>query len=95
MRAANSRMINIPDAITLRFSGVDSDGNEMQMRQVTYIADDAQKMLLCKTACRHLALMSSKLPKIGEKPACLASKTLYSYLKTTMPPPLPQKKKTF
>ena len=65
-------MINILEAIILRFSGVDSDNNEMQMRLVTYIADDAQKILLSKSACTDLGLISSKFPKIVEKPDCLA-----------------------
>ena len=90
MRAANKKKINILGATILRFSGIDSDGNEVETRQITYITDDSDKIFLSKHACRDLGLISAEFPVVRDESTCFASAMSCDCPKRTVPPPIPK-----
>ena len=67
MCAANSKEIPFLGALLLRFRGMDKTGNSRETRQVTYITDSCQEVLLSKEACQDLGMISQEFPQITTK----------------------------
>ena len=64
--AADSKPIKILGALILRFEGVDRWGNNLETRQLTYITDSCNEILLCKRACQDLGIVSQNFPQIRD-----------------------------
>lgn len=66
MTAANKQQIHILGALPLRISGLSTDGQPLETRQVVYFTESTDRMFLSRQACIDLALISKDFPLIGE-----------------------------
>ena len=66
MVAANNKGINILGATILRFSGESKSGTTLEIRQITYITSDSERLFLSREACVALGMISDQFPTVGE-----------------------------
>ena len=90
MKAANEGGIPILGAMVVRFSGTDSRAMTRETRQIAYITNTSDRILLSRAACIDLGMISETFPTIGEVIASddAATPTHCSCTPRTAPPPL-------
>ena len=65
LSAANGSGLNIVGALFINVSGESSSGKVFQTKQLCYVADGVDKMLLSRGACEKLGIINSKFPAVG------------------------------
>ena len=72
MHAANGNGINIVGAAILRFSCKSPYGEPRETRQITYITDNSDKLVLSREACISLGMITARFPTVAEamSPSC-------------------------
>ena len=66
MSAANEGGIPILGAMVVRFSGTDSRAMTHETRQIAYITNTSNRIVLSRAACIDLGMISETFPTIGE-----------------------------
>ena len=66
MSAANETQLKILGAVILRFSGISSEGDSRQTRQIVYVTDTTDRIYLSREGCIALGLISKDFPTVGE-----------------------------
>ena len=65
IKAANMGGLRLLGGLPIIISGIDTQGNERETRQLAYIAENVQRIFLSKEACRDLGIISKEFPTIG------------------------------
>ena len=65
LSAANGSGLNIIGALFVNISGESSLGEFFQTKQLCYVADGVDKMLLSRGACEKLGIINKKFPAVG------------------------------
>ena len=65
LSAANGSGLNILGALFINISGESHLGKVYQTKQLCYVAEGVDKLLLSKEACQKLGMISSKFPEVG------------------------------
>ena len=65
LSGANGSGINVLGALFVNISGESSLGKVYSTKQLCYVAEGVDKMLLSREACETLGIISKKFPEIG------------------------------
>ena len=66
LQGANNSSINLLGGLLLEISANDSTGNVVTTKQLCYIGDGVKHMLLSKSCCKELGILSQQFPTPGE-----------------------------
>ena len=65
MEAANHGCIDIIGSVVVHLTGLSPTGETLETRQILYVTEKANKLLLSKEACKDLGLVSQDFPSVG------------------------------
>ena len=65
MKAANNKGIRILGAVVVRFAS-NSGTRRLETRQIAYVTDTSDGIILSRAACMDLGMISDKFPTLGE-----------------------------
>ncbi|CAC5412152.1 unnamed protein product [Mytilus coruscus] len=67
MHATNNKGVTILGATILRISGKDDQGRHVEMKQMTYVTDNSDKLFISREACIALRMISDSFTTIGDE----------------------------
>ena len=66
LTAANGSGLQIFGACFVRISGESTLGKVFQTKEICYVAEGVNKMLLSRESCEKLGMISNRFPSIGD-----------------------------